>query len=293
MKKLPEIEFKDRLFNPLNIEVISFDDLKKIQTLAVDHDPYKPHRLKFNAIFLIVDGKKGIHNIDFENYPFTQQSIVLVSKEQIHCFIDLPKANNGLLLLFTEELFLEVGAKYPFLINHLYNSQLYYPIIDLETEKFKEIHSLVIKINQEISNAGKTVKIEIAKSYFKILLLELFYLRGQRNDILERSPYAEEFIRFQQVLRDNIQKERKVKFYAEKLHITTKQLNVITQSTINISAKDFIISSVILEAKKYLKCSSLSSKDVAYKLGFDEPTNFTKFFKKHTQMLPSEFVQSV
>jgi len=291
MEKLPEIKFKDKLISPIEIEIIPFDLLKLEETL--DHNPYKPHQIKFNAIFLITDGKEGIHNIDFENYAYTSGNIMLVSNEQIHCFVDLPQKTDGFIILFTEEFFLEIGATYSFLINHLYNNQLYYPILNLEDEKFEELRALVIKMSKEVQEKQNSVRIEIAKSYFKVLLLELFYWREQNSDVINSSPYLESFIKFQQLLRENIHKERKVKYYAEKLNVTTKQLNVITQSTINLSAKDFIISSVILEAKKYLKCSEFSSKEVAYRLGFDEPTNFTKFFKKHTQLLPSEFAQSV
>ena len=281
-KKLPEIVFKDEQSNPTEIEITSFDLLKNKIELPSDHNPYKPHRLKFNAIFFILDGKDGIHNIDFETYAFTKRSIILVSKEQIHSFIDLPKEHDGFLLIFTEELFLEIGAKHSFLINQLYNSQLYNPVLKVDDEKFEELHVLVKKIKKEISNKSKSVRIEIAKSYFKILLLELFYWRENKNDLTKKSPYLEEFIKFQQLLRDHSQAEKKVTFYAKQLNVTTKQLNIITQSITDLSAKDFIISFVILEAKKYLKCSDLSSKEVAYKLGFDEPTNFTKFFKKHT-----------
>ena len=116
---------------------------------------------------------------------------------------------------------------------------------------------------------------------------------GVFQTVEEAANAAQEaFIKFQQLLRSHIGKERKVKFFADQMNITPRQLNVITQSTIHLSAKDFIISTLILEAKKYLRCSDLSSKEIAYQLGFDEPTNFTKFFKKHTGLLPSEFTQS-
>ncbi len=292
MKKLPELTYRDNIFSPLKIDVISFKYLRNIFKHPLNHNPFKPHRLKFNAIILITCGKEGKHNIDFKNYSYKKGSVIMISKEQIHSFIDIPKKNDGCLLTFTEELFLEVGATNPFLINHLYNNQIYSPIIDLTEQKFNQLHSLVDKIKNEVNDQKESVWIEIAKSYFKIFLLELFHSRESKDNIIKNSPYLDEFIGFQKVLQANILKERKVKFYAKKLNITTKKLNLITQSTINLSAKDFITSSVILEAKKFLKCSDMTSKEVAYHLGFDEPTNFTKFFKKHTQLLPSQFIES-
>lgn len=287
--KLPEINFKEELVNPLKLEVITLKTLRSIFEGKLNHDPNLPHRLKFNAILFITSGEKGVHHIDFQNYTYSSKSILLIAKEQIHNYLDLPNRNEGFLLVFTEELFLEVGKSYSSLVNHLYNSQLYSPILDLIEGKFMDLKNLFIKIQEEIK-FKKPIRNEIAKSYFKILLLELFQLREKENILLENSSHLDSFIKFQQLLRDNFTKEKKVKFYASQLNITPKKLNLITQEIIKVPAKEFITSYVILEAKKYLKCSDLSSKEVAYQLGFDEPTNFTKFFKKHTQILPSEFV---
>ncbi|MBN1821586.1 MAG: AraC family transcriptional regulator, partial [Prolixibacteraceae bacterium] len=38
--------------------------------------------------------------------------------------------------------------------------------------------------------------------------------------------------------------------------------------------------------------TSYSSKEIAYKLGFSEPTHFSRFFKKHTQNSPNTFRKS-
>lgn len=289
-KQLPEVLFK-KLINPLMIEVVTFKTLRSIFKGKLNHNPNLPHRLKFNAILFITNGEDGIHHIDFQNYTYSKRSVLLIAKEQIHSYIDLPSQNEGYLLVFTEDLFLEVGASYPSLVNHLYNSQLYSPILNLEEEKFLDLKNLCLKIHEEL-NYKNSIRNEIAKSYLKILLLSLFQLREKENNFLEKSPQLDYFIRFQQLLRDHIVQEKKVQFYANQLNITSKKLNQVTKEIINISAKDFISSFVILEAKKYLKCSHLTSKEVAYELGFDEPTNFTKFFKKHTQMLPSEFSSS-
>ena len=81
-KKLPEIKFNDKQTNPTKIEIIPFESLINKVQLPTDHNPYQPHRLKFNALFFILNGKDGIHNIDFETYSYTAGSIILVSKEK-------------------------------------------------------------------------------------------------------------------------------------------------------------------------------------------------------------------
>ena len=45
---------------------------------------------------------------------------------------------------------------------------------------------------------------------------------------------------------------------------------------------------LLLEARRLLRYTDLSSKEVAFRLGFDDPSYFVKFFKREAGMLPLE-----
>ena len=73
------------------------------------------------------------------------------------------------------------------------------------------------------------------------------------------------------------------------LSVSTKHLNgIVKEFTLN-TAKHFIDNFVILEAKRAIVSSNYSLKEIGYIVGFDEVTNFTKFFKKHTGITPKQF----
>lgn len=292
MINIPEIAFNRKDQQSPGIEIVSFESLRSILGNTSDHDPFKPHRLSFNILLVVTAGEEGEHNIDFKNHAYKERSVILISKDQTHSFIDIPNNNEGYLMMFTEDLFLEIGVNYPFIISHFYNNQLYDPVHTLDKKQFRDLHSLVLKIIEKTHSKKKSVRLELVQSYFKILLLEIFACREMRNKKIEKTSITEDFIKFQLLLKENYVKEKKVKFYAQQLNMSAKKLNAITQSIVNRTAKDFILSHIILEAKKLLVIPNISSKEVAYKLGFEEPTNFTKFFKTHTKMLPSEFINS-
>jgi AraC-like DNA-binding protein len=46
---------------------------------------------------------------------------------------------------------------------------------------------------------------------------------------------------------------------------------------------------IVLEAKRLLFYTEKSSKEIAYYLGFEDANNFSKFFKKHTTISPTDF----
>lgn len=293
MCNIPDVHYKENIKNALGLEVVSFEDLQTILEKPLDHDPFKDHRLKFNVLLAIGKGKKGVHRIDFKNHVIEEFSVVLISKDQVHSFVDFPASSKGFVLMFTDQLFLEIGADYPFLINHFFNNQLYDPMHHMREHDFFDLQSVLVKMKTKMDDKRKSVRIEVVRAYFKILLLEIFACREKKYEKIQKSPETKYFLEFQQLLKDHYVKEKKVKYYSDQLNITAKRLNAITQSVVNQTAKNFIVSHIILEAKKMLVVSNLSTKELAYQIGFDEPTNFTKFFKTHTGMLPSEFVKSI
>ncbi|MEP1982064.1 MAG: helix-turn-helix domain-containing protein, partial [Maribacter dokdonensis] len=101
------------------------------------------------------------------------------------------------------------------------------------------------------------------------------------------------FIAFKNLVEQNYATTRNVKDYAEMLTITTKHLNEIVKEFTLDTAKTFIDGYVILEAKRSIVSTDNGFKEIAYEIGFDELTNFTKFFKKNTGVSPKTFRNSL
>ncbi|MDR3693201.1 helix-turn-helix domain-containing protein [Mucilaginibacter sp.] len=53
--------------------------------------------------------------------------------------------------------------------------------------------------------------------------------------------------------------------------------------------REFIDDRVMLEAKRLLAHTTESIKAIGFDLGFDEPPNFFKYFRKHGHLPPAEF----
>jgi AraC-like DNA-binding protein len=84
-------------------------------------------------------------------------------------------------------------------------------------------------------------------------------------------------------------KSRDAKFYAALLNISYRHLNNLCKEFTQKTAKSVIDGFVILEAKRKLFQPDLPIKEISYSMGFDEPTNFVKYFKSHTGVSPKTF----
>lgn len=80
-----------------------------------------------------------------------------------------------------------------------------------------------------------------------------------------------------------------VTFYAEKLSITTRYLSQITRNVVGKTPLQVIAEYLMQEAKVLLATSTMTVQEVSYKLGFSSQAMFTRFFRNHTGVTPSEY----
>jgi AraC family transcriptional activator of pobA len=77
--------------------------------------------------------------------------------------------------------------------------------------------------------------------------------------------------------------------YAERLGITPPHLNSICRKISQHSALEIVHQRLLLEAKRSLIYTGRSIAEIAYQLGFSDPSHFTRFFKKKSGENPRAF----
>ena len=81
--------------------------------------------------------------------------------------------------------------------------------------------------------------------------------------------------------------------YASQLGISPSYLNKLVRTQTRHSAMDWVEIARINWAKGLLKDRSLSVSEVSYAVGIDDPSYFTRFFRKVTGQTPSEYRHQV
>lgn len=80
-----------------------------------------------------------------------------------------------------------------------------------------------------------------------------------------------------------------VGFYAHELSVPPKRLNKACQQTHQPSPKKLILERILLEAKRNLRYTDLSVKEISWMLGYDQINSFIKLFTTYEGNTPQEY----
>lgn len=284
-QQFKEIQFENKNSAKSHFDLVQLEDILKQR--PTDHNQFDFHKLSFYVILLHTE-KEGMYNVNFKDYDFKKGTLFTLRKDNIHKFYE-SKA-KGVLLLFTENFILnnssELEISKTFL---LFNEMLASPKLQLNEVEYKEIITLINLIKQEYFAAKDDYSLNIVRNFIQVIITKLFRIKSKDNVVFDNHKYLSMFLQLQQLVEKECFKHKKVSFYAKEMGVTTKTLNNVTQSIIHQSAKAFINEIVLTQSKRLIINSQNSLTEIAYQVGFDEPTNFFKYFRKYTGLSPSEF----
>ncbi|MFD2823533.1 helix-turn-helix domain-containing protein [Lacinutrix iliipiscaria] len=285
-KDIPHIVFNSQKPDNKGIEILTIESLS-VRKNDIAHNPEKAHQLAFNMIVFYTEGKSK-QLVDFVWHEVKQNTIIHLSKGQINAF-QFNEDLKGFIILFTDAYLKKQINNLPKNeLIRLFNAHLFSPII--QVPKDANVSKYIQLFYQEYSNTAEDYNQENTYSaLYSIIFSKLERLKQYQTNHLKSSDKLKTFLEFKSLLENNHTKSRNAEFYADKLNITYKHLNTICKDTLAITAKQFIDEFVVLEAKRLLVNSEIKSTELAYALGFEEPTNFVKYFKKHTGFTPNTF----
>lgn len=248
----------------------------------------EPHRHNYYTV-LIINEAEGLHKIDFNTYELSNKQIFFVAPGQVHQVIETEKS-LGFAMTFSNQFLVENSIPLAFIdsLNLFQNYGQSPPLLPIK-EQFDAIENFTNQIFALFTSGAKMKNLSIG-AFLKLLLIEC-------NNICAINPIetaldtsGDHLIRtFKTSVDNNYKKEHSTSFYANVLHITPDHLNRTIKSKIGKTAKEYIQSRIITEAKRLIYFTNLSNKEIGYELGFNEPANFSAFFKKCTQLSPSNF----
>ncbi|MXV37092.1 helix-turn-helix domain-containing protein [Flavobacteriaceae bacterium Ap0902] len=264
--------------------------ISKMEDIYIKREGKKdvPHRHKYYTILIIKHGN-GEHKIDFTSYPLGKHQIFFVAPGQVHQVIENEKT-LGFSIAFSNQFLIENSISLSFIENlNLFNNYGQSPPLNPKDTQFEAINGFAEKIF-ELYTGNAPMRFLSIGAFLKLLLIQCNNICTLHPIEPETNLTVNQIIKnFKEQVDQYYKEEHSTSFYAEKLNITPDYLNRKIKEKIGTTAKDYIQSRIITEAKRLLYFTDLSNKEIAYDLGFNEPSNFSNFFKKHTHSSPSNF----
>ena len=280
-----DIHFSNPRTPRLGIEILPLESLFK---RGLDNILESPQRVHFYHIFLFTHGI-GHHIIDFTQYEYDDATILLVAKGQVQQFQVNP-ASKGFIIIFTSEFLYENATELNLFHSlHIFEHALFAPCIRLSASQQGMFRRLSMVIQHEYQKPMDELSREILRHLLRVMLLQIERIQETGGIHSHIAPRYQEFIAFRKLVERDLAKSRSVQYYAKQLAVSPKRLNELTRQVLNKTAKEFIEEQVILESQRLLAQGNMPIKEIAYRLGFNDPTNLVKFFKRHTRINPAAF----
>lgn len=245
----------------------------------------QPHKLSFYC-FSFMDRGSATYTADLQDITISDGQLVFGVPNQI--FVNAPKqeGDQSYKVGFDENTLALLPHSYPFLVNPLNTNKITF---DADSkQRVKAIFSILFQL---LHSPGKQKNTDIILAHLNSLLTEFnsAYFKHESQDTIS-NPKLSKYIAFKLAVETHLTEQHDVHTIAEKLAMTTSSLYGIVKDFSGVSPKEWITNRLILEAQRKLQYSSLSVKELAYELGFNDPGYFSRLFKKQTGKSVSAFL---
>jgi len=281
-KKIKNYSFKPGL--PQEFEIVSINKLYK----EFASDLTSPHRTGFYHILWFQKGNPT-HLVDFNPVKIKPNTVLFINKDTVHRF-DSKVNFDCKAILFTDSFFCKNQNDTKFLRSTiLFNDLFSLSMVKIQStaSQFSDLFQLM---EVELENKKDNHQSDVLKNYLhNLLLISERERRKQNFNEIKKGSDLDYVLIFKNLVDTHYHKSKQVSNYSKEISITEKRLNQATTKVLGKSPKQLIDDRIILEAKRLLAHTNESVKEIGFELGFNEPTNFIKYFRKHNRLTPVEF----
>ncbi|WP_105439975.1 helix-turn-helix domain-containing protein [Neorhizobium sp. T25_13] len=282
--KVDQLAYRPR-GRELDVEVFRFTDLRRrvarAEILALYH-------YTFHTLICVTDGAVT-QLVDFQPVTCSTGSLLVLRPGQVHSF-GSDEGWDGWMVLFRAEFLPSEAQTTADLLPALGLDRLP-DHLSLSTADFHAVGEIITRMQLDAAIDAMAKDVHALLRYqLCALLLRLTILQDRQVGGADaRSLAVQRFAKFRRLVEQNYAGWHQVSAYASALGCTEKSLTRAALEATGQSAKSVITARIALEAKRLLVHTDRPIYLIAEGLGFEEATNFAKFFKRETDRAPIGF----
>ena len=284
---IERLSYRPAVLYPYNLETFRVSDLKR---RTREERMRVTYRYEFHMLICVTHGR-CVQWVDFEPVSCNPGALLALRPGQAHNF-GCDENWDGWIVLFRPEFLLPTlspssDLKPAFDFERLPN------FLNLDSDELRRAVDSIVQMRKDslIDAPSEDVHTLLRyQLYVLVTWLGVIHDRRQVHDMLHSHALLR-FTHFQKLIEEHFAEWSHVSEYAIRIGCTERSLTRATTAAVGVSAKAFISARINLEAKRLLVHTDFPIGVIAEKLGFEEATHFSKFFKRETGCTPTEFRQ--
>jgi AraC family transcriptional regulator, transcriptional activator of pobA len=259
------------------VEIVDLEDYSYIN---------RARRIMRYVLVYCSSGKLDI-TIDEQTFALTPGEVITITSGQFHCIRRSSEA-KGFLLEFTLDFFCKNDKDIELIFhNGLFCHFAMNEVIRVESS-FVETQLGIIQ--EELRRQPYQYLISV-HSRIELILVDLNRAKVNCGDEIWKPDAL--FLKFLEAVRNNFEHGYPLSQFANMLGTTELKLNELAKLHAGKTAQNVIYGLIASEAKRLLLYEDLSIKEIAYRLGFNDPFYFSNFFKKQTKLSPKQYRETI
>ncbi len=248
-------------------------------------NPSEPHRHDHEELIIITHGRP-VHHVNFIEQMLEAPVIVFIAQGRIHSFLP-DEATRGWVIRYASDFVHE--STFTFYSGYLdeISSRL---DCDFCSTTMNDLCEIMLR-----ESVQTMVDYNMLRHLLHAVLSKLE--SSTREKYLDRGASRNTqmitFNNFLKILEYNFKRPAGVEFYADKLNMSARNLNNISQAVFGKSVGEVVETRKMIEARKLLLNTRMTVAEIGFELGYSEKSYFTRVFRKKSGITPSELRRQV
>lgn len=263
---------------------IEVNTLAGIRERGGAHEFLTTQRLDFDLLVRVASGNAA-HTVDFTVHRLGPGDLLWVHAGQVHQWGRID-ALEGTVVMFGPHAV--AGSTRDLIRSHAVRHRSHWPAADLDGSPVSlALDLLVASADPRADDPGDLRQAALTHA-LGALVVHLSLVPSVGPTPTAR-PTHEAYAWFRDHVDEHFRTWHQVGEYAERLGYSTRTLNRLARQNTGRTAKQLIDERIALEAKRLLSHADSPVAEVGEELGFDDPSNFSSWFRKQTGMTPAVF----
>jgi AraC family transcriptional activator of pobA len=267
--------------------------IARLETFTHELNGKFPLRRQSQHYFELVKKGKGIRTVGCTAFEISDNMLITVPARVAHSGQYEATKTEGFVLGFDLDFFLDKAFPRYLVENKRVLNHSAVPNLHLTPAQVDHLANILENLMEESGNQAVGC---MANEIIPVRILEFLIFSDRFGAVAAMGKPEPEFNKlvfdFNILVDKHFRDQRFVNFYADALNLHPNSLNAVVKFHSGLSAKSMINKRIIEESRCLLANTSLSVKETALTLGFEDPNYFSFFFKREKGLSPLEYKQA-